>query len=96
MINPLEHRKTLEKVREDAKFIIKKKPKKNTRNSPTICTTASCKHVKFLNDLAVDLTIKHRKVHTMADVMRLVINYAENFKDELSIFYEATMLNKKF
>ncbi len=90
ILDPIGHRKHFEKIQEDSKFKVKKKAAPQVRTSPTLNTTVSKKHVEFLNNLAVDLTVKFRKVHTIADVIRLIIDYAENFKDELPLFYEVT------
>ncbi len=88
LINTIEHKKQFEKIQEDSKFNIKKK--KKSQKTPSVTVSFTPKHAQFINDLAVDLTIKYRKILNLSDVVRLIIEYAENFKDELPLFYEIT------
>ena len=93
MSNPLlqsnPHEKRIKDLKNEAKLSPRRLNPKGYRNNPAITTTVSPEHAKFLNDLAVSLTIKYHKPFNNSEVLRLVIEYAHEFKDELPIFHEA-------
>jgi Cu2+-containing amine oxidase len=87
-LNPLEHEKKFQKIKDDSNFKVKKKiiEKKNFK----ITISLNSKEYKFLNDLSVDLTSKYKKIFNRIEVLRLIFAYVENFQHEFPLFYEVT------
>lgn len=94
ILDPILHKKQLEEVQQKAQFKLKKKQPKAERNNPVLNTTITKKHHDFLTNLSVDLTIKHRKIFPMSEIVRLVFEYASQFKDEIPVFYETCVHNR--
>lgn len=93
ILDPILHRKQMREIEERA--MLKPKKKKIVyRGNPVVNTTVEKEHYDFLQNLGVELTIKYRKSYTMSEVVRLVIQYAKEFKDELPTFYETCIHNR--
>ena len=91
ILDPIGHKKYLEDLKNQIKIKPIKRKAKREGNNPVVTTTISRKHVEFMTDLSVNLTVKYRKSFNQSQILRLIIEYAEQFKDEIPLFYETTL-----